>query len=52
MLEVGDEKALGKLLALLSYDTGVAQETKEVLWQASEGKINGSQHFCCEYEPS
>lgn len=31
MLEAGDEKALGKLLDLLSYDTDVAQETKGVL---------------------
>lgn len=31
MLEAGVEKALGKLLALLSYDTDIAQNTKEVL---------------------
>jgi len=29
MLEAGDEKALSKVLDLLSYDTDVAQETKE-----------------------
>lgn len=82
MLGEGDEKALCKLLDLLSYDTDVAQETKENVlefmvwdlgcvfkgalvctdwqlnsflkctWQAHEGKINGNQHFCCEYESS